>query len=141
MYAPKLEGYIMSQTNSGYLKAITGVVLISKDGDDMLCCLEDMQSTKYFTIGQIFNAVRVLYGKTVNDYGNLWPKYRVYRDGPISNDWIALQQIQENCESDYDFLVEVCKQLKEEVPVVVARETVEKQLVIFKDLITDLSKM
>ncbi|AFC21510.1 hypothetical protein GAP32_062 [Cronobacter phage vB_CsaM_GAP32] len=129
----------MNKSHSGFLKAITGVVLISKDGEDMLCCLEDMQSTKHFTIGQIFTAVRVLYGKSVNDYGTLWPKFRVHSNGPISNDWIALQQIHDNCESDYEFLVAACEQLKEEVPDVVPRAEVEKQLQVFKGVITDLA--
>ncbi len=124
----------MNKTHSGFLKTITGVVLITKDGEDMLCCLEDMQSTKHFTIGQIFTAVRVLYGKSVNEYGNLWPKFRVNSNGPISNDWIALQQIYTNCESDYEFLVAVCEQLKEDVPEIVPRAKVQEQLNLFKEV-------
>lgn len=127
----------MDKSFSGMLKTISGVVLINKDGENILCCLEDMQGTKYFTIGQIFNAVRVLNGKSVSDYGKIWPCFKDDNNN-ISNDWKALKQIQSNCESDYDFLVEVCKQLKEEVPEVVPREIVETQLFLFKEVICSL---
>ena len=129
----------MDKTHSGILKTITGVVLISQDGTDILCCLEDMQETKEFTIGQIFTAVRVLYGKDINEYGTLWPKFRVYPDGPISNDWIALKQIHENCESDYEFLVAACEQLKEEVPAIVERKQVQEKIELFKAVMADLA--
>lgn len=129
----------MNKSHSGFLKGITGVVLISKDGNDMLCCIEDMQNSKHFTIGQIFNAVRVLYGKSVSDYGTLWPRYKDANDN-ISNDWKALTQAQNNCESDYEFLVAACEQLKEEVPEVVPREKVLQQLNLFKEILSDLPK-
>jgi hypothetical protein len=127
----------MSNTHSGYLKAITGVLLISKDGTDMLCCIEDLQNTKHFTIGQIFNAIRVLNGKSVKDYGSLWPKYRVSSDDSISKDWEALTSAYQNCDSDYEFLIAACEQLKEEVPEIVERKTVEKQIELFKQTITE----
>ena len=117
------------------LKEITGVVLISKDGEDLLCCLEDMTKSKYFTVGQIFNAVRILNGKSVEDYKRKWPKYKD-STGNISNDWKALEQAKANCESDYDFLVEVCKQLNEDVPDVIPRETVQKNLSNLKNKLT-----
>lgn len=121
----------MNNTHSASLKAITGVLLINKDGEDHLYCIDDMQHTKYFTIGQIFNAVRVLYGKEVNDYGKLWPHYKV--GVSISNDWKAIQSAMESCTSDYDFLIEACKQLNEEVPEVVPREKVQQRLEMYKD--------
>lgn len=129
----------MNKSHSGFLKTITGVVLISKDGNDMLCCIEDMQSTKNFTIGQIFNAVRVLYGKSVSDYGTLWPRYKDDNNN-VSNDWKALTQAQMNCESDYDFLVAACEQLKEEVPEVIPRAKVVEQLNLFKEVLIDYAK-
>ncbi|UYE98479.1 hypothetical protein XbC2_50 [Xanthomonas phage XbC2] len=126
----------MNTSHSGYLKAITGVVLIRKDGTDMLCCVEDLTRTKHFTIGQIFNAVRVLYGKSVEQYGKLWPHYKDENEN-ISNDWKALSQAHENCDTDYEFLVEACKQLNEEVPEIVAKAEVEKRIQMLKDAITE----
>lgn len=123
----------MNKQHSAYLKAITGVVLISKNGEDSLYCLEDMQHTKYFTIGQLFNAVQVLYGKEVDEYGKLWPRYK------NSNDWIALRSIMDNCDSDYDFLVEACKQLNEEIPEIVPKSTVLERLELFKQTIMKIA--
>ncbi len=124
----------MNETQeSAFLKTIQGAVLITHNNEDLLCCIEDLQSTKYFSIGQIFHAVRVLNGKTVEDYGNLWPKYRPANGtNPQSNDWQHIAAAYENCESDYDFLVEACNQLKEEVPAIVARKTVEQNISAFK---------
>ena len=129
----------MSKTQAGYLKAITGVLLINKDGNDMLCCLEDMQLTKYFTIGQIFNAVRVLNAKTVDQYGKLWPRYKDENEN-VSNDWKYLQSVYESSESDYDFLVAACEQLKEEVPAIVPRAEVEKRIQLTKDALASISE-
>jgi hypothetical protein len=134
-----MRGLYMSNVHSGYLKTITGVLLISKDGDDMLCCIEDLQNTKHFTIGQIFNAIRVLNGKSVKDYGSLWPKYRVGYESTISKDWEALTSAYNNCESDYEFLIAACEQLQEEVPEIVERKKVEKQIELFKQTITNLT--
>lgn len=128
----------MNKNQSVYLKTITGVVLINVGNEDVLCCLEDMQYSKYFTIGQIFNAIRVLNGKTVNDYGKLWPKFKV--DGVVTNEWIHLQSIMNNCDSDYDFLVEVCNQLQEEVPAVVERSKVLDRIEVFKETIYKMVK-
>lgn len=128
----------MNKSHSTALKAISGVLLINKDGEERLYCIEDMQNSKYFSVGQIFNAVRILYGKEVQDYGKLWPKYKV--NDAISNDWLYLQSIMENCDTDYDFLVEACNQLNEEVPEIVSREDVKKRLELFKDTIVQLAQ-
>lgn len=122
----------MNDKSALYLKTITGVILIDKDGEERLCCLEDMQHTKHFTIGQIFHAVSVLYGKSASSYGKLWPRYKDDEQN-ISKDWITLQGAVQNCDSDYEVLVEACKQLNEPVPEIVPRETVEKRLSMFKD--------
>lgn len=125
----------MNTTHSGYLKAISGVVLIRKDGTDMLCCVEDLTRSKHFTVGQIFNAVRVLHDKSVEEYGKLWPHYKV--NGVVSNDWLAVTEVLANCDTDYDFLVEVCKQLNEEVPEIVPRADVETRIQLLKEAITE----
>lgn len=128
----------MNKTHSAYLKSITGVLLISKNGEDKIYTVEDMQYSKYFTIGQIFNAIRVLYGKDIKDYGTKWPRHKV--DGVVSNDWIHLQSAMDNCDSDYDFLVEACKQLDEEVPEIVPREKVNMRLELFKETLAQLAQ-
>lgn len=123
----------MTKNYSKNLQDITGVVVIDADGEERLCCLDDMQHTKYFTIGQIFNAVRVLNGKTTESYGKLWPRYSSEVEGETtSKDWKTLQSMFLNCDSDYDTVVEVCKQLKEEVPEIVPRATVQERLNMFK---------
>ncbi|AQW88582.1 hypothetical protein pEaSNUABM50_00055 [Erwinia phage pEa_SNUABM_50] len=127
----------MNKTHSTSLKAITGVILINKDGEDHLYCIDDMQHTKHFTIGQIFNAVRVLYGKEVHEYGKLWPHYKV--DEVVSNDWKAIQSAMESCTSDYDFLVEACKQLNEEVPEIVPRDKVQQRLEMYKETVIKIA--
>lgn len=127
----------MNKTHSAYLKAISGVLLISRNGEEKLYTIEDMQYSKYFTVGQIFNAIRILYGKEVSEYGTLWPRYSV--NGTVSNDWIALQSAMDNCETDYDFLVEACKQLNEEVPEIIPREKVNSRLELFKESLAQLS--
>lgn len=114
----------MNATHSQNLKAVGGVVLINHEGSEKLCCLEDMQHTKYFTIGQLFNAIRVLNNKEVHEYGDLWPSYRNRKTGEVSADWETLKAVLENCESDYDFMVEVCAQLNEDVPEIVERKIV-----------------
>ncbi|SOK58319.1 hypothetical protein [Yersinia phage fHe-Yen9-04] len=127
----------MNKTHSTYLKAITGVILVNKDGEEYMYCIEDMQYSKYFTIGQIFNAIRVLYGKDVGDYGKLWPRYKI--NETISNDWLTLQSAMDNCDTDYDFLVEACKQLNEEVPEIVEREKVLQRLELVKETIMKIA--
>lgn len=128
----------MNKNHAAYLKTITGVIMIEKDGEERLCCLDDMQHTKHFTIGQIFHAISVLYGKTHTSYGKLWPRYKDDND-EVSKDWQALQALASNCDSDYDIVVEACKQLNEEVPEIVPRETVEKRLNMFKENMLNLA--
>lgn len=122
----------MNATHSQNLKTIGGVVLINHEGSEKLCCLEDMQHTKFFTIGQLFNAVRVFHGKEVAEYGDLWPSYRNRKTGEVSADWETLKAVLENCESDYDFMVEACAQLNEEVPEIVERSVVLDRLELFR---------
>ena len=116
----------MQHTNSQILKAITGVLLIEKDGESKLVCIEDLASTKHFSIGQLFNAIRVLNNKTTEQYGNKWPKCNV-GDEP-SKVWETLVQDHDASVSDLDFLQDVCDQLGEEMPEVIARDKVQKQL-------------
>ncbi|AZU98029.1 hypothetical protein SEPL_338 [Salmonella phage SE_PL] len=123
----------MKTNHSENLKTIGGVVLINHEGSEKLCCLEDMQHTKFFTIGQLFNAIRVYHGKDVSDYGDLWPSYRNRKTGEVSSDWETLKAVLENCESDYDFMVEACAQLNEEVPEVLERKTVLERLELFRN--------
>ena len=118
----------MNATHSQNLKAVGGVVLINHEGSEKLCCLEDMQHTKCFTIGQLFNAIRVLNDKEVSEYGDLWPSYRNRKTGEVSADWETLKAVLENCESDYDFMVEICAQLNEDVPEIVERKIVLENL-------------
>lgn len=122
----------MNVEHSQILQAIGGVVLINHEGSEKLCSLDDMQHTKYFTIGQLFNAIRVLYGKDVVDYGDLWPSYRNRKTGEVSADWETLKAVLENCDSDYDFMVEACAQLNEEVPVILDRKTVSERLDLYR---------
>lgn len=116
----------MQHTNSQILKAITGVLLIEKEGSSKLVCIEDLGFTKHFSIGQLFNAIRVLNNKTVEQYGNKWPKSNV-GDEP-SKVWQSLQEAYSTSKSDLEFLQDVCEQLGEEVPEIIERETVLKQL-------------
>lgn len=116
---------------SSVLKAIGGVLLIEVLGESKLCCVEDMKSTKFFSTGQIFNAIRVLNDKTVEDYGKVWPQYR-NQDGEISTDWKTLEAVRESCNSDWEFVIEVCDQLQEDVPDVIERKEVQAQLEKFR---------
>lgn len=116
----------MSKT-SLYLKSIKGVLVIYDEGEPRLCCLEDMKKSKYFGVGQIFNAIAELYGKNSKNYGKLWPKFRD-SNGEISNEWKTLEVVLENCSNDYEFVEEACKQLQEEVPECVTRTEVQKRL-------------
>lgn len=123
----------MKTNHSKILKTIGGVVLINHEGSEKLCCLEDMQHTKYFTIGQLFNAIRVYHGKDVQEYGDLWPSYRNRKTGEVSADWETLKAVLDNCDSDYDFMVEACAQLNEEVPEIVERKTVLENLESYRN--------
>ncbi len=116
----------MQYTNSQILKSITGVLLIEKEGSPKLVCIEDLGFTKHFSIGQLFNAIRVLNNKTVDQYGNKWPKSTV-GDEP-SKVWLSLQEAYSSSNSDLDFLEDVCEQLGEEMPAIVSRDVVLKQL-------------
>ncbi|ELW0836591.1 hypothetical protein ACRYKS_26610 [Escherichia coli] len=116
---------------SSVLKAIGGVLLIEVQGEPKLCCLEDMKNTKHFSTGQIFNAIRVLNDKSVQDYGKVWPSY-VNPEGEISADWKTIEAVRVSCESDWDFIVEVCDQLQEDVPEIVERKEVLAQLDKFR---------
>lgn len=116
---------------SSILKAIGGVLLIEVQGEPKLCCLEDMKQTKFFGTGQIFNAIRVLNDKTIAQYGKAWPNYR-NDEGEISTDWKTIEAVRQNCDSDWDFIVEVCDQLQEEVPEIVERKEVLLQLEKFR---------
>lgn len=115
------------KSNSVYLKAITGVLLIDIDQKPQLCCIEEMKSSKFFNIGQMFNAVAVLNNKTPKQYGKLWPSFRDV-NGDVSKEWNAIQSVHQSCENDYEFLQAVCKQLQEEVPEVVSKNVVQKRL-------------
>lgn len=124
----------MSNKNSETLKKIGGVVLIDKDGTPKLCSLEDMQFSKHFTVGQLFRAVQVLNGKTIEQYGNKWPSYWKDKDNNVMSDSYKtlIENYNNKFDSDYDFLVEVCNQLGEEVPEVVARKTVLERLELYR---------
>lgn len=113
-------------TNSKILKAITGVLLIEKDGEDKLVCIEDLGHSKHFSIGQLFNAVRVLNDKSIEQYGDKWPTCSVGTEE--SNDWKAIKSVYQSTETDLEFLFEVCEQLGEEIPKVVPRDEVLKEL-------------
>lgn len=116
----------MQHTNSQILKAITGVLLIEKEGSPKLVCIEDLGFAKHFSIGQLFNAIRVLNNKTVEQYGTKWPKSSVGAEP--SKVWLSLQEAYNSSNSDLEFLEDVCEQLGEEVPAIVEREVVLKQL-------------
>lgn len=114
------------------LKAIGGVLLIDVQGEPKLCAMEDMKNSKFFDIGSLFNAIRVLNGKEISDYGNLWPSYR-NTEGDISNEWKMIKEVHSKADSDWDFVLEVCNQLQEEVPVVLEKKEVLKGLDDFKN--------
>lgn len=113
--------------NSAYMKAIKGVVVINVDKQPKLYSLDDMQHSQFFGIGQLFNAVADLNGKTPSQYGKLWPKFRDQND-EVSKEWQELSAKHNSRESDYSFLVEICKQLQEEVPEILPRNEVQKRL-------------
>lgn len=117
----------MSFTNSQILKAITGVLLIEKDGDEKLVCIEDLGNSKHFSIGSLFNAIRVLNNKNIDQYGSKWVRCAVGTDNP-SNDWLAIVQNHKNADSDLEFLRDVCIQLGEEMPEVVSKPVVQKKI-------------
>lgn len=133
----------MTKKYAENLRNITGTVVIDFDGEERLCCLEDMQFTKAFSIGQLFNAVRVLNGKSAESYGKLWPRYSADTspntldstedtDG-TSQGWKVLKAAMAACESDYEMLTLVCNQLQEEVPVIVPKAKVQERLNMFKE--------
>lgn len=130
MLASVNEGAIMNISEE--LKKITGVIIVEVQGESKLCCLEDMKNTKEFSTGQIFHAIRILNDKTVKQYGKLWPSYR-NEDGEISTDWKTIEAVRSNCNSDWDFIVEVCNQLQEEVPEIVERKVVQERLEKFRN--------
>lgn len=122
----------MTQSHSDLLKAIGGVLLIEVKGEPKLCCIEDMMHSKHFTIGQLFHAVATLNNKTPADYGNAWPRYK-NADDEVSKDWKVLENARKNnCENDYEFIIEVCTQLGENPPTVIARSEVLKNLDKFR---------
>lgn len=117
----------MTRSNSELLKAIGGVLLIEVRGEPKLCCIEDMMHSKHFSVGQLFWAVAVLNNKTPASYGDAWPKYK-NKDSEVSQDWKVLQAVYKDCNTDYEFILEVCSQLGEESPQVLARSEVQKNL-------------
>ena len=117
----------MTRSNSELLKAIGGVLLIEVQGESKLCCLEDMMHSKCFSVGQIFWAVAVLNNKTPESYGDSWPKYR-NKDSEVSQDWKVLEAVRNDCSTDFEFVLEVCSQLGEVPPEVLARSEVQKNL-------------
>lgn len=117
-------------THSQILNAITGVLLIEKGGEPKLVCIEDLGHAKHFSIGQLFNAIRVLNNKEVTQYGDKWPKSNV---GDVaSTDWEALKSAYADSETDLEFLYTVCEQLGEEMPTIVDREKVQENLDLYR---------
>ncbi|AFA44716.1 hypothetical protein ACQ27_gp572 [Klebsiella phage K64-1] len=120
------------EKTSKILKAIGGVLIIDVKGEPKLCAMEDLKKSKFFDIGSLFNAIRVLNNKEVEDYGLKWPTYRD-ASGEISNSWKTIQEVHSRSDNDWDFIVAVCEQLNEEVPEVLEKYIVLQNLDSFRN--------
>ncbi len=125
------------------LKQIGGVILVQKNDESRLYCIADLEYVNELSTGQLFNAVRVLNGKTVQDYGDDWPKFRVEkgeRVGEISEKWKTINEVLKKRSNDLERLKLVFAQLKEEFPEVLDHDKTQERLDLFNDMITGFSK-
>lgn len=114
------------------LQDIGGVIRIVKanESSPRTYCLEDLQYTKECTIGEVFRAVREYYGKTVEDYGKLWVRFR-NDDNTLNNRYQVLNEKFKKC-NDLEKIQIACLELQEkEIPVLPLEET-RKRLAEYK---------
>ena len=121
--------------NSILLTTIGGVILVQKNTENRLYCIEDLAYSTELSIGQIFNAVKVLYGKEPLDYGTLWPKFHD-NNGNLSKQYIYIKDAFDKCTNDQEKFFLACDQLQEERPPIIKKEDVQKQLDVLKQIIT-----
>lgn len=125
------------------LRTIGGVILIQTANEPRLYCIEDLEHENTLTIGQLFNAVRILNGKTIQDYGKDWPYFSIQegeRKGEPSQQFRTISSVLKNRSNDLERLQLVCSQLNEEMPAIIARDKVQERLDLFKDTIASLQK-
>ena len=142
MYKNITEGFQMSEI-SVILKQIGGVVLVQKPDAPRLYCLADLEHVNELTTGQLFTAARILCGKTIADYGDDWPKFRVEkgeRAGEVSEKWKTINEVLKNRANDLERLKLVFAQLKEDFPEVLTREKTQERLDLFNEMIHGMIK-
>lgn len=131
------------QEMSVILKQIGGVILVQKPDAPRLYCIADLEHVNELTTGQLFTAARVLCGKSIADYGDDWPTFRVEkgeRAGEISEKWKTINEVLKNRSNDLERLKLVFAQLKEEFPEVLTKEQTQERLDLFNDMISSFSK-
>lgn len=129
--------------NYSDLKKIGGgiVVTIGYPGtmvfEKRLFCVSDLERYNGLSIGQLFNAVRELNGKRIEDYGTKWPTFfGHFSDENMTNivpspQFTYIQRAFNNCTDDYMRLVLVCDQLGEEVPECISTEELKTRIAVF----------
>lgn len=120
------------------LKEIGGVILVQTSDESRLYCIDDLQYVNELTIGQLFNAVRILNSKSIEDYGDLWPTFRVQsgeRKGEISEKFKTISSVLKNRKNDLERLKLVFAQLQEEFPELYEREKAQERLELFNEMI------
>lgn len=131
------------QEMSVILKQIGGVILVQKPDAPRLYCIADLEHVNELSTGQLFTAARVLCGKSIAEYGDDWPKFRVdkgERAGEISEKWKTINEVLKNRSNDLERLKLVFAQLKEEFPEVLTKEQTQERLDIFNDMISSFAK-
>lgn len=131
------------QEISVILKQIGGVILVQKPDAPRLYCLADLEHVNELSTGQLFTAARVLCGKSIAEYGDDWPKFRVEkgeRAGEISEKWKTINEVLKNRSNDLERLKLVFAQLKEEFPEVLTKEQTQTRLDLFNDMISSFAK-
>lgn len=112
---------------SKILHSINGVIFINKGTEPRLYCIEDLQYTDELSIGQIFNGLLAYYGKSAEQYGTSFPKYRT-ASGDISVRFTALKEKIDSCKNDYEKVILASKELGEEAPHIIPLADVQSNL-------------
>lgn len=123
------------------LKKIGGALVVtigykgSERYEQRLYCVSDLEFENSITIGQMFNAVRELNGKSTTDYGDRWPvTYPVNvitqpgEERKFSGQFAKLISSFQNCTSDLARLELVCDQLGEDMLELISTEELKKRI-------------
>lgn len=112
------------------IKRIGGVIAVTVGYEPRLYAVQELEKSNSLTIGQLFNAVRSLNGKSIADYGDKWPKFS-NGTSTVSGKFTYIQEAFKACTSDLERLRLTCEQLGEELPELIDRDEIKKRIDAF----------